>query len=182
MNHRSPRDGWGVVGTCLLAATTACAPARAAGSYQNPRSDTPPPLPAAPPAPLLEEYRHAAPGEDPLAAISALQTVTLRAQEVDVRALLMGLAEAADVSLVIDEGVEGRLSVHLVDVSVAEALRQVLASANLSVSTPRPAAPWGPVVFHVAPVDIEQVSAELIESRFGVSPAVARWIVESRAP
>jgi hypothetical protein len=120
-----------------------------------------------------------APG-DPFAAVSSLQTVTLRAQDVEVRALLAALAETAAISLVLDPGVEGRMSVHLVDVPVADALREVLAAADLSVATPVAVAPWGPALFYATPIDIERASAELIQSRFGVSPEVAGWIVENR--
>ena len=180
MNHRSSYSARGVIAACLLAGMAACAPARATTPVE--RRALPEALPALP-VPQITMQGPAArnvPADDPFAGISSLQTVTLRAQDVDVRALLMALAEAAGLSLVVDPGIESRMTVHLVDVPAVDALREVLAAADLSVATPPPAAPWGPVVFYAIPVDIDVASAELIQERFGVSEQVARWIVQSR--
>jgi hypothetical protein len=176
MTGRSRWSASGVLCGCLLTGLAACAPAAPRPRTEGPVPAALPPLPA--PQIALQAAPRAPERGDPLASISSLQTVTLRAQDVGVRALLTALAEAAGVSLVLDPGVEGRMSVHLVDVPVADALREVLAAANLSVVTPSAVAPWGPVVFYAIPVDIDQASAELIRARFGVSPEVARRLTE----
>ncbi|HEX6069754.1 MAG TPA: hypothetical protein VFZ18_08010 [Longimicrobiaceae bacterium] len=175
MTGRSRWSASGVLCGCLLSGLAACAPADPRPPAGAPVPVELPPL-AAPQITLQAAPPRTAQSGDPLAGVSSLQTVTLRAQDVGVRALLTALAEAAGISLVLDPGVEGRMSVHLVDVPVADALRQVLAAANLSVVTPSAVAPWGPVVFYAIPVDIDSASAELIRARFGVSLEVARQL------
>ena len=132
------------------------------------------PAPAArPPVPL--------PAADPLSAYPPGPPITLSARNVDVRALLLVLAETAGVSLVIDPTIEGRVTVNFVNVPAIEALRSVLAQSELGIAYGPPAVPLAPVVFYIVPVDIDQASAELIEERFGVSPEMARWIVANRS-
>ena len=179
MNHRPSYRARGVIAACLLAGMAACAPARTTTPVELRAPEALPALPV-PQITMQGPAARNVPADDPFAGISSLQTVTLRAQDVDVRALLMALAEAAGLSLVVDPGIEGRMTVHLMDVPAVDALREVLAAADLSVATPPPAAPWGPVVFYALPVDIDVASAELIQERFGVSEQVARWIVQSR--
>ena len=145
---------------------------------------TPPPEPlpaltvdfAAPPAP----ERQAVTAADPLASIPQGSPITLAARNVDVRVLLLALAEQAGISLVIDPSIESRTTVNFTNVPAAEALRAVLASANLGVVTGPPPLPFGPTVFYTIPVNIDEASAELIQARYRVSPELARWIVESR--
>lgn len=175
MSGRSRWSTSGVLCGCLLSGLAACAPAAPRAASGAPVPEALPPLPA-PQITLQGAPPRTADPADPLARVSSLQTVTLRAQDVGVRALLAALAEAAGISLVLDPGVEGRMSVHLVDVPVADALREVLAAANLSAVTPSAIAPWGPVVFYAIPVDIDRASAELIRARFGVSAEVARQL------
>jgi hypothetical protein len=175
MTGRSRWSATGVLCGCLLGALSACAPAAPRPATRTPVPQALPPLPAPQIALQGVPARTPQPG-DPLAGVTSLQTVTLRAQDVGVRALLTALAEAAGISLVLDPGVEGRMSVHLVDVPVADALREVLAAANLSAVAPAAVAPWGPVVFYAIPVDIDRASPELIRARFGVSPEVARQL------
>ena len=162
-----------------LAALGGCAPRQPV-----PAAPAAAPLPELPvaarePAPLS---RGAAPSSDPLASVPAGNPVTLSARNVDVRALLLALAEQAGVSLVIDPTVDARTTVSFTGVPAREALRAVLDAAGLRVAGAAPSSPVGPTVFYLLPVDIEQASAELIQVRFGVSAEVARLIVENRVP
>jgi hypothetical protein len=59
-------------------------------------------------------------------------------------------------------------------------MRAVVAEAGLSVMHGSLQSPWPPVVFYQLPVNVNQVSAETIVARFGVSAEMAKWIVESR--
>lgn len=119
---------------------------------------------------------------DPLARFPAGETITLSAVDVDVRALLPALAEAADLSLVMGPEVTGRVSVNLIDVPALEALAVVLEEAGLMIAPEPLVAPWGPVVFYVLPVNILEADLELIRARYRVSHEMARWIVETRLP
>lgn len=173
-------DGLIEVGRSATLATAAilffgCAPA-------PPPTAAPAPLPPLPvqqvvvdPIPLRE-----APSDDPLAGLPPGEPVSLTAADVDVRALLTALAEAADLSLVMGPDVQGRLSVNLVDVPATEALKAILAEAGLMVAPPPLTSPWERPVFYTFPVDIETADVELIRQRFGVSREMAEWIVESR--
>ena len=150
-----------------------------------PPEPPPPPAPELPPLPVEQITIQPLPDPvpldlDPLAGHPPGDMVTLSAIDVDVRALLPVLAEAAGLSLVLDPEVEGRVSVNLVDVPALEALRMVLQQADLSIASPPLTAPWGPVVFYVLPVDVRVADAELIQRRFLVSPEMAQWIVEIR--
>jgi hypothetical protein len=107
--------------------------------------------------------------------------VTLSAANVDIRALLPVLAEAAGVSLVLGPDVTGRVSVNLKGVPARTALEAVLAEAGLSLAGESSLqAPWGPTVFYAVPIDIDRASAAAIQRRFGVSPEVAEWLVANR--
>jgi hypothetical protein len=107
--------------------------------------------------------------------------VTLSAANVDIRALLPALAEAAGVSLVLGPDITGRVSVNLKGVPARMALEAVLAEAGLSLAGESSLeAPWGPTVFYAIPFDLEHASAASIQRRFGVSPEVAEWLVANR--
>src|SRR5205085_6544469 len=107
---------------------------------------------------------------------------TLSARDVDVRALLLAIAEQAGLSLVIDPSVTGRTTVNLTAVPAVEALRAVLAVAGLGLASGPPQPPFGATVFYAVPVDLSGASAELIRDRFGVSLEMARFIVANRTP
>jgi hypothetical protein len=117
---------------------------------------------------------------DPFAELGATKRITLTANNANARTLLLSLAQEAGVSLIVSPDVTARVSVAFNDVPAAEAMRAVVAEAGLSVMTAGPQSPWPPVVFYQLPVNVNQVSAETIVARFGVSADMARWIVESR--
>lgn len=106
--------------------------------------------------------------------------VTLAARDVEIRVLLLALAEAAGISMVVDPAITGRITVNFQELPAREAIEAVLAQAALGVAAAPPAPPIGPVVFYVVPVDIEEASAALIQARFDVGPEVARFIVRAR--
>lgn len=154
---------------------------------------TPPPAPVAPPAilpPLIVEQppdslplvlrggRYDI--DDPLARLPLGEPVTLSATSVDIPALLVALGESLGISLVVDPEVEGRITVNFQDVPAREALRVVLAQAELFVAAGPPRVPWAPVVFYALPTDIETASVETIQARFKVTCAMAEFIVRSR--
>ena len=117
---------------------------------------------------------------DPLARLGATRRVTVTASNADARALLLWLAQEAGVSLVVAPDVTSRVSVHLEDVQAHDAMRAIMAEAGLSVLTAPRRPNWPPVVFHQLPVNVNEVSAEGIIERFGVSAEMAQWIVDSR--
>lgn len=107
--------------------------------------------------------------------------VNLTATGADLRALLAALADAAGVSLVVAPDVQGRVTVHFEDVPAEEALRTLIREAGLMAAQPL-SPPWGPVVFYVAPVNVNEADAATIRARFGVSEELARFIVRARDP
>ena len=117
---------------------------------------------------------------DPLARLGATRRVTLTASNADARTLLLWLAQEAGVSLVVAPEVTNRVSVHFENVQAHDAMRAIMAEAGLSVLTAPRQPNWPPVVFHQVPVNMNEVSAERIMERFGVSAEMAQWIVESR--
>ena len=117
---------------------------------------------------------------DPLADLGATKRVTLTATNADARALLLALAREAGVSIVVSPDVSVRVNANFVDVPAADAMRAIIAEANLSVLTTGPQSPWPPVVFFQLPVNIDRATVETIVARFGVSAEMAKWIVENR--
>jgi type II secretory pathway component HofQ len=116
-----------------------------------------------------------------LAALERGERITLTAQDAELRALLAALAQAAGVSLVVSPEVQGRITVHLEDVAAREALETVIRESGHMIAEPL-TAPWGPVVFYVRPGNIETMTAAEIQAHFGVSEALARFIVRARVP
>jgi hypothetical protein len=107
--------------------------------------------------------------------------VTLTAANVDIRALLPVLAEAAGISLVVGPEVTGRVSVNLREVPARLALETVLSEAGLTLAGESPlTAPWGATVFYAIPFHLDDASAAEIQRRFGVSREIAEWLVASR--
>lgn len=161
----------------LASACARTAPPTPAGPSPLPSLDVAQVVAETPPPPR----RTAVAGmRDPLDGLPPGRPVSLSASGVEVRTLLPALAEAAGVSVVLGPEVQGRVSVNLVEVPALEALRAVLEEAGLALASGPMTAPFGPVVFYTLPVDIDEVSAEVIQARFGVSAEVARWIVEHR--
>jgi hypothetical protein len=120
------------------------------------------------------------PPRDPLARLGATRRVTISASNADARALLLWLAQEAGVSLVVAPDVTSRVTIHFENVQAADAMRAIMAEAGLSVLTAPRRPDWPPVVFHELPVNLDEVSAERIIERFGVSAEMAQWIVETR--
>jgi len=117
---------------------------------------------------------------DPFAGLDATKRVTLSANNANARTLLLSLAREAGVSLIVSPDVTARVSVNFNDVPAGEAMRAIISEAGLSILTAGLQSPWPAVVFYQLPVNINQVSAETIVARFGVSAEMAKWIVESR--
>lgn len=150
---------------------------------------TTPPPPRIVEVPALPEIRTApAPAtadvtarpDDPFAGIPADVTVSLTAVDQDIRQLLTALAEIAEIDLVLEPDVQGRVTVQFDEVPVREAFREILAVSELGLA-PRPLqAPYGPVVFHTFPLNVDYASIEQIMARWDVSREMAKWIVESR--
>lgn len=160
------------------AGIAACAPRR-----EIPAAIPPPALPElGSPVPVPAPVAPALPGQsaDPLAGRPPGNPITLSARNVDVRVLLLAIAEQAGISLVVDPAISGRTTVSFTAVPALDALRAVLSAAGLGLASGPPVPPVGPTVFFALPVDLELASAELIQQRFGVSAEMARWIVANR--
>ena len=113
----------------------------------------------------------APPGEQP--------RVTLNAARADVRVLIPALAQIAGVSVVMDSTVRGTVAVRFNDVPAIQALHSVIDMAGLSIEG-APDKPWPESVFYQPPVNVNMAPAGVISARFGVSAALAEWIVKSR--
>lgn len=166
--RKRSRVRWVAVTPCLLAG---CA--------------VPIPAPTFQPLPPLSVSRAVPLQPDPTAArVSAIDglpsgpLVTLEAVNVEVRALLLALARDANLNLVIDPAVRGRITASFTDVPVREALRAVASVANVSLTGEPVTA--DPVIFYALPIDIRHASADMIQNRYGVSAEVAGWIVENQ--
>jgi hypothetical protein len=90
------------------------------------------------------------------------------------------LAREAGINIIVSPDVTTRVSVNFNDVPAAEAIRAIISEAGLSLLTSGLQSPWPPVVFYQLPVNINEISAETIFARFGVSAEMAKWIVENR--
>ena len=117
---------------------------------------------------------------DPIRDLRATKLVSLTANNAEARTLLLWLALQSGVSIVVAPDVTARVSVSFTDVPAADAMRAIIAEAGLSVLSPGLMSPWPPVVFFERPVNLNEVNAESIVARFGVSLEMAKWIVESR--
>jgi hypothetical protein len=117
---------------------------------------------------------------DALDALPATRLVTVNAVDADVRSLLLLIARQAGVSIVVDPSVSGRVWVSLTDVPVADAMRAVLESAHLTVRSDATSATQAAVVFYQLPINVNTATAPVIANRFGVSDALANFVVESR--
>lgn len=134
-----------------------------------------------PPLPPLRVEQVAEPGAAPAVEAERGERVTLTATDTELRALLTLLAEGAGVSLVMGPDVRGRVTVRLEDVPARDALDEVIRATGLMIVEPL-RAPWGPTVFYVVPVNVNEADAALIQARFGVSPELARFLVRARVP
>lgn len=179
-----------VVRLTLAGIVTSVALACARGAPPGAPAPSPQPLPQTLPAiPVYEitprtDTREAVMSRnvarDPFALLATSKRVTLASSNADARTLLLWLARQADLNLVISQDVQARVSVNFRDVPAIDAMRAVIAEAGLSILVGEPGSPWPPVVFYQLPVNINQVSAEAIAARFGLSLELARWIVENR--
>ena len=176
MRNAAFHYGWtvaGIAGCCLMGG---CASRRTA-----------PPLPASPvmsPAlpPLAVEVLTVPPTglSTPDAVKGRGSRLTLSASNVDVRELLPAIASAAGVSMVMAPDVRGRVTVHSVNADAREVLRAVIEQAGLTVGPVELIAPFPRPVFLDLPVNVNEVSAEAIRMRFGVSAALAGLVVDAR--
>ncbi len=104
--------------------------------------------------------------------------------EIDVRQALAFLADKGKLSLVFSPEINKKVRLQLHDVPVSQALRAVLASANLTLenmNAPTTTGPTSSVVFYQLPVNVDSLSVEAIMKRFGVGRTAAELIVQTRA-
>jgi hypothetical protein len=110
-------------------------------------------------------------------------TISIHAQDTDVRPLLQAIARRGGFSLVFSPSLNRKVTVELNDVPVSVALTSVLQAAGLSLESTTAAAPHAttaPVVFYQLPVNVDSLSVDAIMKRFGVGRTVAEMIVEAR--
>jgi hypothetical protein len=149
---------------------------------------TPPPAPvpmALPPLPQLPPVQPAptpaaVPATDPLAALPPGPEVTLAAVDVDVRALVQALAEAAELSIVLGPQVQGQVTVNLVNVPAVHAIEAILGELGFTIAPPPLLPPHGPAVFLKPPVNLDAADAETIRRTYGVSAEMSEWIIQNR--
>ena len=107
--------------------------------------------------------------------------VTVTAVDADVRDLVPALAAAAGLNVVLGPDVRGRVSVSYQDVPAAEALRATLEAAGLALLAPL-RSPSSRTVFYNVPVNIDTADVALMQAAFGVSRAMAKFLVQVRTP
>jgi hypothetical protein len=163
----------------IMVVLTACRPSQPLGEPADPL----PAIPVYEITPTRDSVMLAirpAPNRDPLGALGASRRVTLTASDADARTLLLWLAQEAGVNLVVSPDVRARVSVNFADVPAVDAMRAIMLQAGLSVLSAASGVPWPPVIFHHAPVNVNEASAAAIVARFGVSDEMVKWILESR--
>lgn len=106
--------------------------------------------------------------------------ITLSASNVDVRELLPAIASAAGISMVMAPDVRGRVTVHFVNADARDVLRAVIEQVGLTVGPVELIAPFPRPAFYDLPVNVNKAGAAAIQIRFGISAALAEFIVESR--
>lgn len=164
-------------GLIMVALLTACVPAQ--------MPEPAPPAPERMPELRVQQRAGAEAPEPPVHVRMELpsqgQRVTLTATDADLRSVLPLLAEAAGVSLVVGPEVQGTVSVHFEDVPAIQAILETLRQAGLMIVVPlRP--PTGPTVFYTVPVNVNEAGVEQIQTHFGVSADLARFVVQARLP
>jgi hypothetical protein len=185
----NPRSfGWSVLFGASRVLRGAGTPPVSIPGPRYPTADMPgtPARPELPPiaAPTIIEpdvYRAATPARpslDPLEGLGLTRFVTVHAINADARALLLAVARESGLDLVVDSTVRARVSLSLSDVPAADAIRAIMESAGLAISTP--SRPNTAIVFYQLPVNIDRASAATIAARFGVSATLSDFIVESR--
>jgi hypothetical protein len=117
---------------------------------------------------------------DALDLVVSDRLVSVNAVDADVRSLLLLIAKEGGVSIVVDPDVSGRVWVTLTNVPVIDALRAVIQSAHLSVTSVSTGATQPAIVFYQLPVNVNDAPATTIAKRFGVSDDMARWIADNQ--
>jgi hypothetical protein len=131
-----------------------------------------PPLPAVPSIPEVTESRMGTTGKP---------RVTITADNADAREVLLAIARVGEIDVVVSSEIRTRVTAHLIDVPAEQAIQAIADVSGLGIL--RPAAPGrATVVFFQPPVNVNQSPAATLASRFGVSKALADYVVETRAP
>ena len=104
--------------------------------------------------------------------------MSVHATNADARTLLLAVARESGIDLVVDSTVRARVSISVSDVPAADAIRAIMESAGLAISTPTRAN--AAIVFYQLPINVNTASAATIAARFGTSSELANFIVESR--
>lgn len=140
-----------------------------------------PPLPALP-VPVVVDEPQAQPAGQGAPSAPSGATVTFTAVDAPLREMLTLLAETAGVSLILEDEVQGRLTVHFEGVPALEALESVARRAGYTLRSATPASETflPRTVFFFPAVNVNRLSASEIRARFGVGEEVAEWIVTSR--
>jgi hypothetical protein len=134
-----------------------------------------PRLPALPATPSIPEVTESS------RATSAKPRVTITADNADAREVLLAIARVGEIDVVVSSEIRARVTAHLIDVPAAQAIQAIAEVTGLGIL--RPAAPGSAtVVFFQPPVNVNRSPAATIASRFGVSKALADYVVETRAP
>ena len=118
----------------------------------------------------------------PVVPAPATTRVTFTAVDAPLREMIPLLAEAAGVSVVVEPGVEGLVTVHFEDLSAMEAFELVVRGAGYEIREAGTAVrDFQPrTAFFVPLVNVNRASAAEIQARFGTSRELAEWIVLSR--
>jgi hypothetical protein len=118
----------------------------------------------------------------PLAGVSSAKLITVNAVDADARNLLIAIAQEAGINMVVSSDVRSRVTVRFLNIPAMEAVRAIILQAGLQVAEPPMSGASPAVVFYHLPINVNEASRETIETRFGVSAEMAKWIVESRLP
>jgi hypothetical protein len=117
---------------------------------------------------------------DALDLVASDRLVSVHAVDADVRSLLLLIAKEGGVSIIVDPEVSGRVWVTLTNVPVVDALRAVIQSAHLTVTSASTNAAQAAIVFYQLPVNVNTAPAPAIAARYDVSDEMARWVAENQ--
>lgn len=132
------------------------------------------------PRPMLPGAPFAAPVASTTPA-SAATRITITADNADAREVLLAIARLGGLNVVVSSQVRTRVTAHLIDVPADQAIQAVADVTGLGVLRPGRQGD-ATVVFHQEPVDVSGAKAGQITSRFGVSRALANFVVEAQTP
>lgn len=84
-------------------------------------------------ATALSLFSQVSPDSTPVGANIAEQKLSIDVKDTDIRDVIRMISKGYDINILLDQDISGKVTLHLVDVPIMEALRSIAASNNLDV-------------------------------------------------